>query len=331
MQHFVLINTIKSRAVQPVNYIFGGEPLFIDEIINAAEKYLLTEAERSFNQTVVYGRDITIPSLIDICKRYPMMSEKQVVIVKEAQFIKDKDWELMMPYFEKPTPTTILFIANKTEKLDERKTITKSIRKTCAVFNAEKIKDWKLTEWVRDYTRHLQYEISPEATQLLCDHVGNNLSTLVNELTKIIINSNEKRKIGVKEIELYVGISNDYSAFEMLKAIAKKDKIKAFQIAEVLSAQPLVMVLTTMFAYFAALYCCHIYQVTNQYDAAQITGRPPNIAAEYLASMSIYPLQKTEYILLLINKYDLKEKGVGNSKLKSKELLPELIAKIFSM
>jgi DNA polymerase-3 subunit delta len=237
----------------------------------------------------------------------------------------------MLTYFEKPMASTVLIIGSKVDKLDERKSSTKLIKKTCLMFNSEKVKDWKLAEWVRDYTRELGFEINPDATQLLCDHVGNNLSAIVNELKKIIINCGDKRKIGIKEITTYVGISNEYNAFEMLKSIAKKDKTRTFQIAEVLSAQPLILVFSAMFNYFSTVYVCHLHGVNNPYDAAKITGRPPNIAEEYLACMRLYNPTKTERILQIINQYDLKEKGVNNVNTSSKSLLFELIAKIFSL
>jgi DNA polymerase III subunit delta len=325
-----IIGNIKRKIYHPVYLLHGEEPYFIDAITDLIEESVLTEAEKEFNQTVVYGRETDPGSIIDMARRFPMMANYQVVIVKEAQDI-DKI-ENLQPYVEKPQPSTILVIAHKYRKVDQRKSFAKSVDKAGVLFESSRIYDNKVPGWINGQIAAKGHTIRPDACQLLAEYLGNDLTRISNELEKLLINLPAGSAIDSAIIERNTGISKDYNIFELQNALGNRDIVKANRIIGHFAANtkqnPMIVVLTVLFGFFMKLM---IYQ--------QLTDKSKNIAA---AALSVNPFFVRDYeiaaenyssrqlraIIGLLREYDLRLKGINNGSTEESELLRELVYKI---
>lgn len=323
---------LKNRIYKPVYYLMGEESYYIDRISEYIAQTVLNENEKEFNQTILYGADTDIATIINAAKRYPMMSKYQVVIVKEAQGVKNID-ELSY-YLQKPLESTILVLCHKHGVLDRRKKLAAEIEKVGVLFESKKIKDAQLTGFITSYLKHKSIEIEPKASEMMAEFVGTDLSRMAGELEKLIITLPKgQKRITPEQIEQNIGISKDYNNYELRNALIIKDVFKANQIIKYFEenpkTNPLQMTLSVLFNFFSNLMLAYYApEKSEQGIAAQLGLKSPWQSKDYLAAMRKYSGVKVMQIIGEIRYCDAKSKGVGNSSLGDGELLRELVYKI---
>ena len=318
---------LKNRIYKPVYYLMGEESYYIDRISEYIAQTVLNENEKEFNQTILYGADTDIAA-----KRYPMMSKYQVVIVKEAQGVKNID-ELSY-YLQKPLESTILVLCHKHGVLDRRKKLAAEIEKVGVLFESKKIKDTQLAGFITSYLKRKSIEIEPKASEMMAEFVGTDLSRMAGELEKLIITLPKgQKRITPEQIEQNIGISKDYNNYELRNALIIKDVFKANQIIKYFEenpkTNPLQMTLSVLFNFFSNLMLAYYApEKSEQGIAAQLGLKSPWQSKDYLAAMRKYSGVKVMQIIGEIRYCDAKSKGVGNSSLGDGELLRELVYKI---
>ena len=323
---------LKNRIYKPVYYLMGEESYYIDRISEYIAQTVLNENEKEFNQTILYGADTDIATIINAAKRYPMMSQYQVVIVKEAQGVKNID-ELSY-YLQKPLESTILVLCHKHGVLDRRKKLAAEIEKVGVLFESKKIKDAQLTGFITSYLKRKSIEIEPKASEMMAEFVGTDLSRMAGELEKLIITLPKgQKRITPEQIEQNIGISKDYNNYELRNALIIKDVFKANQIIKYFEenpkTNPLQMTLSVLFNFFSNLMLAYYApEKSEQGIAAQLGLKSPWQSKDYLAAMRRYSGVKVMQIIGEIRYCDAKSKGVGNSSLGDGELLRELVYKI---
>ena len=323
---------LKNRIYKPVYYLMGEESYYIDRISEYIAQTVLNENEKEFNQTILYGADTDIATIINAAKRYPMMSKYQVVIVKEAQGVKNID-ELSY-YLQKPLESTILVLCHKHGVLDRRKKLAAEIEKVGVLFESKKIKDTQLAGFITSYLKRKSIEIEPKASEMMAEFVGTDLSRMAGELEKLIITLPKgQKRITPEQIEQNIGISKDYNNYELRNALIIKDVFKANQIIkyfeEIPKTNPLQMTLSVLFNFFSNLMLAYYApEKSEQGIAAQLGLKSPWQSKDYLAAMRKYSGVKVMQIIGEIRYCDAKSKGVGNSSLGDGELLRELVYKI---
>ncbi len=326
-----IMKDLKNRIYHPVYFLFGSEPYFVDTVTQYIEQNILSEGEKGFNQTVVYGKDINAMQIGDLASRYPMMGNYQVVIVKEAQHIKD--WNNLTGYAEKPLKTTILVLSGKQEKLDKSsKELSKIVTKHGALMESKKLYDNQVPAWITQYLKEMNYTISPKASMLLVEYIGNDLSRLANELTKLSLNVTAGKEISESDIEKNIGISKDYNSFELNKALGMKDVLKTNRIVNYFisnpRSNPMVVTIGSLQSYFNKIYSIHYLKNLPDKDVMSKIGVNQFFFREYKAASYNYPIAKTESIINLLHEYDLKSKGMNVPAVNEGELLKELVYKI---
>ena len=327
-----IIKDIKARKLKPIYLLHGEESYYIDLLSDYLEQNVLSDAEKGFNQTVFYGKDTEVMTVLSAAKRYPMMSDYQLVLVKEAQELKlDKAAEQFQAYCEQPLQSTILVLCHKYGKFDKRKKVYKIIEKNGLVFESASIYDNKVPAWIEDFVRSKGYRINPKASALMAEYLGNDLSKVANELEKLMLNVPASQEIGTKEIQDNIGISKEYNVFELQNALARRDVFKANQIINYFEANPkanpMVLVMGNLAAYFTKILKYHY--VTDKSQLAKELGVNPFFVKDYDLAARNYNLAKTFEVISLLRAYDLKSKGVdstGNTE--HGELMKELIFKI---
>ena len=323
---------LKNRIYKPVYYLMGEESYYIDRISEYIAQTVLNENEKEFNQTILYGADTDIATIINAAKRYPMMSKYQVVIVKEAQGVKNID-ELSY-YLQKPLESTILVLCHKHGVLDRRKKLAAEIEKVGVLFESKKIKDTQLAGFITSYLKRKSIEIEPKASEMMAEFVGTDLSRMAGELEKLIITLPKgQKRITPEQIEQNIGISKDYNNYELRNALIIKDVLKANQIIKYFEenpkTNPLQMTLSVLFNFFSNLMLAYYApEKSEQGIAAQLGLKSPWQSKDYLAAMRKYSGVKVMQIIGEIRYCDAKSKGVGNSSLGDGELLRELVYKI---
>ena len=323
---------LKNRIYKPVYYLMGEESYYIDRISEYIAQTVLNENEKEFNQTILYGADTDIATIINAAKRYPMMSKYQVVIVKEAQGVKNID-ELSY-YLQKPLESTILVLCHKHGVLDRRKKLAAEIEKVGVLFESKKIKDAQLTGFITSYLKRKSIEIEPKASEMMAEFVCTDLSRMAGELEKLIITLPKgQKRITPEQIEQNIGISKDYNNYELRNALIIKDVFKANQIIKYFEenpkTNPLQMTLSVLFNFFSNLMLAYYApEKSEQGIAAQLGLKSPWQSKDYLAAMRKYSGVKVMQIIGEIRYCDAKSKGVGNSSLGDGELLRELVYKI---
>lgn len=311
----------------------GEEPYYIDKISEFIENNILDEAEKGFNQMVLYGRDVTIDDIISNSKRFPMMADYQVVIVKEAQDLS-RTIEKLASYAENPQPTTILVINFKYKKLDKRKALYKTLNKTGFVFESKKLYENQVAEWIRRILAGQNYNISPKASQMLVEFLGTDLSKIDNELNKLKIVLPEGTQITPEHIEENIGISKDFNNFELRKAVGDKDIVKAHRIAKYFADNPkdnpMVVTISLLFSFFSQLLHLHGMNDKTPRSVASALRINPYFVNEYLTAARNYPMKKVSTVIALLRDFDLKGKGVGASAVPQGDLLKELLVRILN-
>ena len=327
-----IFKDLKNKVYYPVYLLMGEEPFYIDVISGYIEDNVLDETEKEFNQTVLYGRETDIPTIISTAKRYPMMANHQVVIIKEAQNIKE--YEELIPYFENHLKSTILVICYKYKSLKKNSRFVKKAGEVGVVLDSKKVYDNKMPEWIADYVRRRGYKIGPKATQMLADHLGNDLGKVVNEIKKVFISLPKGNEITPLLIEQNIGISKDFNVFELQDALGTRNAFKAFQIAKYFGdnpkSNPLVLTMAMLYSYFSKLLIYHSVKETNRDKLAGELGVPPFLVQGYKKGADNYSSARLREIFSLLREYDMKSKGVDNASANPGELLRELVYKILN-
>jgi DNA polymerase-3 subunit delta len=326
-----LIKDIKNRNFKPIYFLMGEEDYFIDKISNLIENTVLKEEEKGFNQMVVYGKETKVEDIISNAKRYPMMADYQVIIIKEAQDLS-RTIENLTPYALNPQPTTILVFNYKYKKLDARKKLSKAIKKAGVIFESKKLYDNQVASWINNELKSKGYSINPVASELLVSFLGNNLSKINNELNKLTLVLPKGTLITPDHIEQNIGISKEFNVFELNKAIGNKQIKKANQIINYFiqneKNNPLPVVLGQLNAYFTKLLLLHGLKDKSQNNVATKLKVHPFFVKEYFEAIRHYPMRKVAQIIGFIHTADMKSKGVGASGFTQKDILKELLFKI---
>lgn len=334
-----IIDSLQKKIYSPVYFLMGDEPYFIDEICDYISSNVLNDIEKEFNQTVVYGRDTDPATIISYCKRFPMMANYQVVIVKEAQDMKnlvpdgrEKNTCLLETYIEKPLNSTVLVICYKYKTIDRRKSFAKLLDKNGVLFNSDKLFDNQLPSWIQNFLKKKNYTIRPEASMLLSEYLGSDLSKITNELNKLSINIKEGTEITTNHIEYYIGISKDFNVFELQRMLGKKDILKSNQIINYFAANekenPNVKTIGILYNYFSKILHFHSLADKSKNNACASIGINPYFFAEYQTAANNYSMKKTKQVISLLRKYDMKSKGVDNANIPDGELMKELVYQI---
>ncbi|MDH6308337.1 DNA polymerase-3 subunit delta [Dysgonomonas sp. PFB1-18] len=327
-----IISDIRSRKFSPIYLFMGDEPYYIDELTDMLTATVLPEEERDFNQTVLYGMETDVASVITLARSFPMMSEYQLVVVKEAQNLSKID-ELEV-YAKNPLHTTILVLNYKNGTLDKRKKLSAAIEKNGVIFESKKIPEYKIPAFITSYIKTKGLDIDQKSAQMLSDYLGNDLSKLTNEIAKLLIAIPAgQQRITAELIEENIGISKDFNNFELLKAIIDKNIYKVNQIADYFEKNPknnpLIVTLVVLFNFFSNLMICYwAKNKTEQGIAAELGFRNPYQAKDYVAALRNYNAFKCMEIIALLRTYDAKCKGVNNISASDGELLKELLYKI---
>ena len=328
-----IINDIKQGNIKPIYFLMGEEPYYIDKLTEYIENNILTDEEKGFNQMVLYGKDVTVEDIVSIAKRYPMMADRQVVIVKEAQELS-RTIEKLESYAENPQPTTVLVIAYKYKTLDKRKKVTKVLDKNGLVFESKKLYDNQVGEWIKRVLSGKGFGIEPKAAAMLVEFLGNDLSKISNELDKLAIILPKGSTITPKLIEDNIGISKDYNIFELRKAIGEKDQLKAYKIADYFAQNPkdnpLVMTVGLIFGFFNQLLQYHGLKDKNPSNAAKMLKVNPYFLKDYDIALRNYPMRKVSNIISTLRDVDVKSKGVGSNSISQSDLLREMLVKVFN-
>ena len=327
-----IVNDIKSKNYKPIYFLCGEETYYIDRISDLIESSVLTEDEKSFNQVVLYGRDTTVEEIVSTAKRFPMMADYQVVIVKEAQNLS-KTFEKFESYALNPQLTTILVFAYR-DKPDGRKKIFKTIKDKGVWFESKKLYDNQVPDWIVKVLKGQNYGIEPKAAAMLAEFLGTDLAKINNELEKLKIVFPEGHIFTPKNIEENIGFSKDYNVFELKSALATRNQQKAYTIIHNFAANPkdnpIVVVSGQMFAFFAQLLQYHGLKDKSKFNAAKALGVNPFFMDEYAIASKNYPMRKVSQIIEIIRDMDVKSKGVGSGSMKEADILKELVYKIFN-
>jgi len=328
MEYNDIITNLKKKIYHPIYFLMGDEGYFIDKISDFIEKNVLTEEEKSFNLSVIYGQDIDIKSLITNARRYPMMANHQVIIVREAQRIKKI--EDLSTYVKNPLMSTILVICYKYNTIDGRKELSKTINKTGVLFNSKKLYDNQLPEWINHYIKNRGYSISPQASALLAEYLGTNLSKVSGELEKLIISLPKGSDITPDIIEKNIGISKDYNIFELQDAIGERNFLKTNRIINHFSSDPntypLPKTIVNLYFYFMKLMAYNFLKDKSQ--AAAKLHVHPFFVKKYAAASKQYPIRKLVQNIGILREFDMKSKGMGNVSSSNEDLLKEMTFKL---
>lgn len=311
----------------------GEEPYYIDKISDYIEDNILDEADKGFNQMVLYGRDISIDDVVSNAKRYPMMAERQVVIVKEAQDLS-RTIEKLITYVENPQPTTVLVVNYKYKKIDKRKALYKALNKKGFIYESKKLYDNQVPDWIRRVLSGQGYSITPKASQMLVEFLGTDLSKIENEINKLKIVLPKESQITPEAIEENIGISKDFNNFELRKAVGERDLAKAFRIAKYFGDNPkdnpMVMTVSLLFNFFSQLLQYHGLSDKSPRSVASALKINPYFVNEYSSAARNYPMKNVSRAVAVLRDFDVKGKGVGANAVPQKDLLKELLVKIFN-
>ena len=326
-----IVADIRNGKISPLYFLFGEEPYYIDKISQFIEKNVLSEEEKGFNQMVLYGKESSIDDIVANAKRYPMMAERQVLVVKEAQELS-RTIEQLVDYAENPQPTTVLVICYKYKKLDKRKKLYKSVQKHGVLFESKKLYENQVTEWLRKVLHGKGYSISHKAAILLVENLGTDLSKISKELDKLTLVLPKESQITPEDIEEHIGISKDYNNFELKKAIGERDVLKASKIIKYFSQNPkdnpFVLTITLLHNFFAQLLQYHGLNDHSPKNVASALRINPYFVGEYQVAAKNYPMKEVSSIISHLREMDLKGKGVRANAIPPSDLLKELLAKI---
>ena len=326
-----IIKDIKAKQYKPIYFLMGDEAFFIDTISDYIQNNVLEEHERDFNQTILYGKETNIGDIVSTAKRFPMMAEHQVVIVKEAQELS-RTIENLVEYAANPLNSTLLVICYKYKSLDKRKKLSKTIAKSGVVLESKKLYENQVGDWISRIMTSRGYAIAPKATQMLVEFLGTDLSKINNELKKLQIILPKGSPITPETVEQNIGISKDFNVFELTKALGNKDKIKAHKIGNYFvqnpKEKPLVVTISLLFGFFSKVMQYHGLGDKNEMNVASKLKISKFFVRDYSSAARNYPMKKVSYIIEKIRTADVKSKGVGASPLAQPDILKELLVQI---
>ncbi len=326
-----IVNDIKNGNIKPIYFLMGEEPYYIDKISEFIENTVLEDSEKGFNQVVMYGRDVTMEDIVSSAKRFPMMSEYQVIIVKEAQDLS-KSIDKIETYAKNPQPSTILVFNYKYKKLDKRKKSYKAIAKTGVIYESKKLYENQVAAWISKVLGGKGYAIEPKASQMLVEFLGTNLSKINNELAKLISILPKKTIIDSHHIEKNIGISKDFNNFELRKAIGGKNVVKANRIINYFAQNPknnpLVVTVSLLNSFFTQVLLYHGLKDKSKASVAKALRVNPYFVDDYVTAAKNYPMRKVSMIIGFLRDADLKSKGVGAVSLSHSDVLKELVFRI---
>jgi DNA polymerase III subunit delta len=327
-----IISDWQKKIYKPLYWLEGDEEYFIDKVVDFAEHHILTESEAGFNLAVFYGKDANLADIINSCRRYPMFSEKQVVILKEAQHMRDV--EKLEPYFENPQPSTILVVSYKEKKVDGRTKFSKLIKEKGVLLSTKKIYENQLPQWTEEMVKSRGYEINRKALMLLVDHIGNDLSRLENEVEKILVNLGKRKTINESDIEEFIGISKDFNVFEFQNAISLKDMSRCMRIIQYFEANPkaapIQLILPSFYSFFSKLFMIYGLNTRDEKTVAASLGVNPFFVKDYLLAAKNYSFPEVEKAILLLHQYNLRSLGIRDAGTEDASLLKEMVYKIIS-
>lgn len=304
---------IRKKAPKPVYFLHGPESYFIDALTREFEQEVLNEAEKAFNQTILYGKEIDHLAVVDSARRFPMMAPCQLVVVKEAQEMKSL--KELQKYIEKPAETTILVICFKHKRFNFNSGFGKVLKKQAVVFESKMLYDNQIPDWIAAYLKGRKLKIEPEASILLAEYLGTDLAKLVNELDKLALNLEEGTMVNSRHVEENVGISKDYNIFELQKALGQRDILKANRIANYFASNPkknpLPVVIGSLYGFFSKLFQFHYAKNLPENEILTILQlRSGYFLKEYKAAARFYTPQRTRKAIATLKSYDLKSKGI---------------------
>jgi DNA polymerase-3 subunit delta len=327
-----IIKDIKKGNIAPVYFLYGEEPYYIDLISDFIEDHILDESQKEFNQLVLYGRDTQMDEVVAAARRYPMMSERQVIIVKEAQDLA-RSMDRLTPYLEAPQSATVLVLNYKYKKPDKRKQVFKLLSKVGVMFESKPLYENQVPAWIEKYVKERGYKIEVKSAVLMVEYLGNDLSRIAKELEKLELVLAPGDTITPELIEEHIGISKDYNNFELRRAIGQRDILKANRIIMYFEANPktnpFVVTLASLQSFFTQLWLYHgLKSKSDKFAVARILGINPYFVDEYRKAAAQYPMRKVSRIISVLREYDLKSKGVGARDLALEDLLKEMLYKI---
>lgn len=326
-----IVTDIREGTIKPIYFLMGDEPYFIDKLADFIGDTILTEEEKGFNQMILYGREVRLEEVLSVARRYPMMSERQVVIVREAQHLS-RSIEELTSYAQQPQLSTVLVFCYKYKKLDKRKKLHAALRKHALVFESNKLYENQVSEWIRSLLKGQGYSISHKASMLLVEYLGTDLSRISNELDKLQLVVPKGSEIQADDIETHIGISKDYNNFELKKAIGERNVLKATRIITYFSENPkdnpFVVTVTLLHAFFSQLLQYHGLTDHSPKSVAGALHINPYFVSEYQTAARNYPMKKVSRIISELREMDLKGKGVGANNMSQADLLKELLVKI---
>jgi len=325
-----IISNLKKKIYHPIYFLMGEETYFIDQISDYISDNVLTDAEKGFNQTILYGKDTEPHNIIANARRFPMMSNHQVIIVREAQNIKKI--EDLEPYIKNPLNSTILVINYKYKTLDKRKTFPKLIDQKGILFESKKIYDNQLPAWIINYLKNQQYTITPQAAGMLSEYLGADLSKVANELDKLIISLPIGTQITPDHIEKNIGISKEFNVYELQNALGERNLLKANQIINYFganpSSNPIPVVVSSLFSYFSKILNYHFLEDKSQNNVASVLQVHPFFVKTYITAAKNYNIKKLVEIISILREFDMKSKGWGNVSASPADLQREMIYRI---
>ena len=325
-----IIGEWKKKRFKPIYWLEGEEDYYIDQIVHYAEHEILTEAEAGFNLTVFYGKDANWADIINACRRYPMFSERQVVLLKEGQQMKDID--KLEPYIENPLSSTIFVVSYKEKKVDGRTSLSKTLKKQAEVLTTKKMYESQLPEWTNELVKSKGFTIDIKALTLIVDHIGNDLSRISNEVEKLSVNLGTRTHITLDDIETYVGISKEYNPFELQSAIARRDLVRAMQIIQYFEsnpkAGPIQLLLPTLYNLFSKTYMYFGVSSKDEKTVAAALGVAPYFVKDYINAAKMYGYEGVETALILLNHYNLRSIGVHDAGTSDASLMKEMVMKM---
>ena len=330
MTYDQILSEIHKKNFAPIYFLTGEEPYFIDMISDTIENEALDEADRAFNQIVLYGRDVDVETIANHARSFPMMGDRMVVIVKEAQDVKN--FENFEAYLDAIPDTTILVFVYKYKKFDKRKTLAKKIDKKGVWFESKKLYDSNIPGWIQNYLKGEGYSITPKATQMLADFLGTDLHKIANELKKLTIALPKNKSIDDADVERNIGISKDYNVFELHNAIGSRDVLKANRIVNYFGDNgkdnPLLVTAISLYGYFTKLIKLHCIKDQSQGNVASVLGVNPFFVRDYQVAARSYPLGSCIRCIAILREFDLKSKGYNSGDVSEKDLYREMIFKL---
>ena len=325
-----IIHDWKRKVYKPIYWLEGEEEYYINEVMDFAEHEILPEEEKAFNLSVFYGKDADWAAVVNACRRYPMFAERQVVLLKEAQQMRDL--AKLEPYIQQPLGSTVFVVSYKDKKVDGRSKLAKLLKDKGVLLSTKKMYDNQLPEWVNELVEARGLTIQQKALYLLIDHIGNDLTRIKSEIEKIQINLGSRKTIHEDDVENFVGISKEYNAFELQAALTRKDTEKAFRIIQYFEsnpkAAPIQLVLPALYTFFSKVYMIFGIPGPDEKTTAAALGVSPFFVKDYLIAAKNYGFEGTENALLLLHHYNLKSVGIGSVNVEDADLLKELVIKI---